>query len=52
MYGVQPEIAHTFRPEQKIPPKVMSLVFALATLGPWAILLRLVRLYTFYTWIN
>lgn len=46
MYGVQPEIAHTFRPEQKIPPKFMSLVFALATLSPWAVLLRLVRLYT------
>ena len=51
MYGAQPEIAHTFRPEQKIPPKVMSLVFGLATLSPWAVLLRLVRLSTSYTWV-
>ena len=45
MYSVRPEIAHTFRPEQKIPPKFISWVFALATLSPWVILLGLVRLH-------
>ncbi|KAG8894193.1 hypothetical protein FRB99_001413 [Tulasnella sp. 403] len=37
----QPEIAHTFRPEQKSPLKFISLVFAIATLSPWVVLLGL-----------
>jgi oligosaccharyltransferase complex subunit delta (ribophorin II) len=45
MYGVRPEIAHTFRPEQKVPPKFISLIFTLAALGPWAVLFGLVRLH-------
>jgi len=42
-YGLQPEIQHTFRPESRIPMKVVSAVFALATLSPWILLLGLVR---------
>ncbi|KAH6917973.1 Dolichyl-diphosphooligosaccharide--protein glycosyltransferase subunit Swp1 [Coprinopsis sp. MPI-PUGE-AT-0042] len=37
----QPELFHTFRPEQKVPPKVVSLVFAGIALAPWAVLLGL-----------
>lgn len=41
-YHVQPEIQHTFRPQEKIPAKAISGVFALATLSPWLVLLGLV----------
>lgn len=41
-FHVQPEISHTFRPDQKLPPKVISLVFAGLVLSPWALLLGLV----------
>jgi oligosaccharyltransferase complex subunit delta (ribophorin II) len=37
-----PEIVHTFRPEQKLPPKVVSAVFALGVLAPWPVLFLLV----------
>ncbi|KAG8985288.1 hypothetical protein FRB90_004832, partial [Tulasnella sp. 427] len=40
-FHVQPEIAHTFRPDQKLPPKAISLVFAGLVLSPWALLLGL-----------
>ncbi|KIL63126.1 hypothetical protein M378DRAFT_12346 [Amanita muscaria Koide BX008] len=36
-----PEIQHTFRPEQKHPPRPISAFFALAALAPWAVLLSL-----------
>ena len=39
----QPPIAHTFRPEQRLPPKVVSAFFAALVLAPWAALLGLVR---------
>ncbi|KIO24269.1 hypothetical protein M407DRAFT_244508 [Tulasnella calospora MUT 4182] len=42
-FHVQPEIAHTFRPDQKSPPKFISLVFAGLVLSPWAVLLGLLR---------
>src|SRR5271170_7861383 len=42
-YHVQPEIQHTFRPQEKIPAKAISGFFALATLSPWLVLLGLVR---------
>lgn len=32
-YGKQPEINHIFRPEPKNPPKIVSIVFALAVLA-------------------
>ncbi|CAG7849920.1 SubName: Full=Related to oligosaccharyltransferase delta subunit (Ribophorin II) {ECO:0000313/EMBL:CCA73510.1} [Serendipita indica DSM 11827] len=40
-YHPQPEIQHTFRPEQKIPMKAISGIFALAMLSPWVVLLTL-----------
>ncbi|KIL63121.1 hypothetical protein M378DRAFT_179387 [Amanita muscaria Koide BX008] len=36
-----PEIQHTFRPEQKLPPRPISAFFALAVLAPWTVLLTL-----------
>lgn len=46
-YHVQPEIQHTFRPKEKIPPKFISGIFALATLSPWVVLIGLVCSTTF-----
>ena len=42
-YYPQPEIFHTFRPDQTHPPKIISLVFAILALSPWVVLLGLVR---------
>lgn len=39
-----PEIQHTFRPDPKSPPKVISLVFSGVVLAPWIVLLGLVSL--------
>ncbi|KXN84059.1 Dolichyl-diphosphooligosaccharide--protein glycosyltransferase subunit 2 [Leucoagaricus sp. SymC.cos] len=36
-----PEIQHTFRPEQKLPPKIVSAVFSGLVIAPWALLLGL-----------
>ncbi|TFK49100.1 hypothetical protein OE88DRAFT_1646672 [Heliocybe sulcata] len=36
-----PEITHTFRPEQKVPPKFISAVFSAIVLAPWVVLLGL-----------
>ncbi|KAK2464552.1 hypothetical protein APHAL10511_003410 [Amanita phalloides] len=36
-----PEIQHTFRPEEKLPPTFISAFFALAVLAPWVVLLGL-----------
>ena len=33
-FHTQPELFHTFRPEQKVPPKFVSLVFGGLTLAP------------------
>lgn len=41
-YSTQPELSHTFRPEQKVPAKAISGFFALATLSPWVLLMGLV----------
>lgn len=38
-----PEIKHTFRPDQKLPPKFVSAVFSGLVIAPWALLLGLVR---------
>ena len=38
----RPEIVHTFRPEQKVPPKFISGVFTLFLAAPWVVLLGLV----------
>jgi oligosaccharyltransferase complex subunit delta (ribophorin II) len=39
-----PEITHSFRPEQKLPPRFISAVFAGMVLAPWVVLFGLVRL--------
>ncbi|KIJ11737.1 hypothetical protein PAXINDRAFT_118842 [Paxillus involutus ATCC 200175] len=41
LFYALPTIAHTFRPEQKLPPKLVSTVFAALVLSPWAVLLGL-----------
>ncbi|KAF8308258.1 oligosaccharyl transferase delta subunit [Clavulina sp. PMI_390] len=38
LYHAKPLISHTFRGEQKMPPKVISLVFAAVALSPWVVL--------------
>ncbi|TFK34474.1 oligosaccharyl transferase delta subunit [Crucibulum laeve] len=40
-FHVLPEIKHTFRPEQKLPPRVISAFFAGLVVAPWAVLLGL-----------
>jgi oligosaccharyltransferase complex subunit delta (ribophorin II) len=40
-FHVLPTIAHTFRPEQNLPPKFVSAVFAALVISPWAVLLGL-----------
>ncbi|KAH7910254.1 Dolichyl-diphosphooligosaccharide--protein glycosyltransferase subunit Swp1 [Hygrophoropsis aurantiaca] len=40
-FSVLPTIEHTFRPEQKLPPKAISAIFASAVLAPWVVLLGL-----------
>ncbi|KAI1786739.1 oligosaccharyl transferase delta subunit [Ganoderma leucocontextum] len=37
----RPEIFHTFRPEQKVPPKFISAVFTVFLAAPWVVLLGL-----------
>ena len=38
----RPEIFHTFRAEQKVPPKFISAVFTVFLAAPWVVLLGLV----------
>jgi len=40
-YSPRPEIAHTFRPDQRLPPRPVSALFAALVLAPWAALLVL-----------
>ena len=42
-YLPRPELAHTFRPDQKLPPRPISALFAALVLAPWAVLFVLVR---------
>ncbi len=42
-YQPRPELAHTFRPDPKLPPRIVSAFFAALVLAPWAVLLGLVR---------
>ncbi|KAH9939549.1 oligosaccharyl transferase delta subunit [Amylocystis lapponica] len=39
--GALPEIAHTFRAEQRVPARAVSAVFAAAAFAPWAVLVGL-----------
>jgi len=41
LYHPRPELAHTFHPEQKLPPRFVSAFFAALVLAPWAVLLGL-----------
>jgi oligosaccharyltransferase complex subunit delta (ribophorin II) len=41
-YHSLPEIQHTFRPEQKLPSKIISAVFTGAVFLPWPVLFFLV----------
>ncbi|TFK16722.1 hypothetical protein FA15DRAFT_407796 [Coprinopsis marcescibilis] len=40
-FHLQQELFHTFRPDQKLPPKFISFVFAGIALAPWAVLFGL-----------
>ncbi|KAF5330170.1 hypothetical protein D9611_010525 [Ephemerocybe angulata] len=40
-FHVRPELHHTFRPDQKLPPKAVSLFFAGLTFAPWVVLIGL-----------
>ncbi|KAI0763105.1 oligosaccharyl transferase delta subunit [Trametes elegans] len=40
-FQVRPEIQHTFRPDQKSPPKVISAFFTILLAAPWVVLLGL-----------
>jgi len=40
-FHLLPEIVHTFRAPQKVPPRPISALFAGVTLAPWAVLLAL-----------
>ncbi|KAL1742556.1 Dolichyl-diphosphooligosaccharide--protein glycosyltransferase subunit Swp1 [Schizophyllum fasciatum] len=40
-FHLLPEIQHTFRPDQKMPPKFISFVSSLIVLSPWVVLLGL-----------
>jgi oligosaccharyltransferase complex subunit delta (ribophorin II) len=44
-FHLLPTIYHTFRPDQKVPPKFISAVFAAMVVSPWVLLLALVRLF-------
>lgn len=43
LYHLRPELAHTFHPEPKLPPRFVSAFFAALVLTPWVVLLGLVR---------
>jgi len=40
-FHVLPEIHHSFRPDQKLPPRPISAVFSLMVLAPWIVLVGL-----------
>ena len=42
-FHILPTIEHTFRPDQKSPPRFISAVFAGIVVLPWVLLLALVR---------
>lgn len=42
-YHSRPELAHTFNPDPKLPPRPISALFAALVLAPWAVLFVLVR---------
>ncbi|KIJ99933.1 hypothetical protein K443DRAFT_679613 [Laccaria amethystina LaAM-08-1] len=40
-FHLLPEIKHTFRPDQKLPPRPISAIFTVLVLSPWVVLLSL-----------
>ncbi|KAH9074260.1 hypothetical protein EDB83DRAFT_2516025 [Lactarius deliciosus] len=40
-YHLRPELAHTFRPDPKLPPRFVSAFFAALVLAPWVVLFAL-----------
>ena len=38
VFGLQPEIHHVFRPDEKMPPVLFSKLFSIVVLFPWLIL--------------
>lgn len=42
LYYIRPTLAHTFRPEQKVPPRIVSAFFSVLVLSPWMGLIVLV----------
>ena len=42
IYGPKPEIFHNFKPDQKLPPKILSYSFVVIVLIPWLFLIRAV----------
>jgi oligosaccharyltransferase complex subunit delta (ribophorin II) len=51
-YLPRPELAHTFRPDPKLPPRPISALFAALVLAPWAVLFVLVRCPQSLTWFR
>jgi hypothetical protein len=47
LYHPRPEIMHTFRADQKLPPRPVSALFTAISLAPWAALFVLVRVVSF-----
>jgi oligosaccharyltransferase complex subunit delta (ribophorin II) len=44
-YGPKPEIHHIFKPDQKLPPIIISYSFMIIVLLPWLFLVGAVRIY-------
>lgn len=44
-FHLLPEIQHTFRPDPKSPPQIVSAVFSGLVLAPWLVLLTLVSIF-------
>ena len=50
IYHPRPELAHTFRPDPKLPPRIISAFFTALVVAPWVVLLGLVRVFVRSTW--
>lgn len=49
LYHVKPPLHHTFKEEQRMPSKTISLAFVVIALSPWVILLSLVSAISAFT---
>lgn len=50
-FGALPLIHHTFRPDEKVPLKALSLVFSALVIAPWGLLLVGVSLLILFVFI-